>query len=121
MVSGDGVAVDLDKISAVANWPTPRNVHDVESFLGFANYHRDHIAVENKCLYDLIGPKAEFCWQKELQTAFERMKELLICAPVLALPQKEGTFILDCHALDLAVGPSYRSGIVAMAGWSVFW
>ena len=31
--------MDPDKIEAIMNWPTPRNVIDVRSFMGLAGYY----------------------------------------------------------------------------------
>jgi hypothetical protein len=30
--------MDPKKLEAVSDWPEPRNVKDIQSFLGFANY-----------------------------------------------------------------------------------
>lgn len=38
IVAADGVRPDPAKVSAVADWPTPTGVRDVQSFLGLANY-----------------------------------------------------------------------------------
>ena len=76
-------------------------------FLEFVNYHCYHIdefARVAKSLYELTGPKAKFIWQNEHQEAFERLKEMLVCAPVLSMPRKEGMFILECDALDYSIG-----------------
>ena len=35
--------MDLDNIEAIMNWPTPRNVIDVRSFMGLAGYYRRFI------------------------------------------------------------------------------
>ena len=32
-----------ENVTTMKNWPTPTNVKEVESVLGFANYHRDHV------------------------------------------------------------------------------
>lgn len=40
IVSKDGIATDPKKLEAVQNWPVPRTVHDVRSFMGLANYYR---------------------------------------------------------------------------------
>ena len=38
IISEEGISVDLEKIEAIMNWPTPRNVTDVRSFMGLAGY-----------------------------------------------------------------------------------
>lgn len=40
VVSGEGVAVDPDKIKAVVEWAQPTNVSEIRSFLGLAGYYR---------------------------------------------------------------------------------
>ena len=42
-VSGDGVAVDPAKVSAVTKWESPKSVKEVHSFLGLAGYYRRFI------------------------------------------------------------------------------
>jgi len=38
-----GVKIQKEKIEEVLNWPTPRNVKEVQKFLGLANYYRRFI------------------------------------------------------------------------------
>ena len=40
IVSGDGIRVNLSKISIIVDWKLPRNVSEVRSFLGLAGYYR---------------------------------------------------------------------------------
>ena len=40
VISKEGVSVDPSKIKAVSEWPTPKSVSDVRSFLGLAGYYR---------------------------------------------------------------------------------
>ncbi|XP_028091184.1 uncharacterized protein LOC114291319 [Camellia sinensis] len=40
VINKDGVSVDLEKIEAIVNWPTPTNVTEVHSFTGLAGYYR---------------------------------------------------------------------------------
>ena len=80
---------------------------EVESFLGFVNYYRDHLkefAKSTSCLYQLTGAKAEFKWDTKHNQAFEFLKQKLTSVPVLAFPNKDDTFVLDTDASDFAIG-----------------
>lgn len=44
LVSGNGISISPDKLQAVKQWPVPMNPKQLMSFLGFMNYHRNHIA-----------------------------------------------------------------------------
>ena len=39
-MSERGIATDPEKICAVKEWPTPKNVHELRAFLGTASYYR---------------------------------------------------------------------------------
>ena len=43
MVSKSGIGMDPAKVSAILEWPVPKSVKDVQSFLGFANFYRKFI------------------------------------------------------------------------------
>ena len=41
VISPSGISMDPDRIAAIVEWPASENVHDIQVFLGFANfYHR---------------------------------------------------------------------------------
>ena len=101
------IGVDPKKIEAVINWSPPTDCREVESFLGFANYHQNHIKEYAKLacpLYELTGPKAPFHWDVPQQEASEALKSALVSAPVLAYPNSTDMFILDTDASDNATG-----------------
>ena len=43
MVSQTGIGMDPSKVSSILDWPIPRSVKDVQSFLRFANFYRKFI------------------------------------------------------------------------------
>ena len=36
----DGVRMEKEKVQGVVGWPIPKNVKDMQKFLGLANYYR---------------------------------------------------------------------------------
>uniref|UniRef100_A0A151UIJ1 Retrovirus-related Pol polyprotein from transposon 17.6 n=1 Tax=Cajanus cajan TaxID=3821 RepID=A0A151UIJ1_CAJCA len=51
-VSGEGVAMEKDKIQAVLNWPVPLNLKQLRGFLGLTRYYRRFI----KGYASIVGP-----------------------------------------------------------------
>ena len=43
LVSRAGIGMDPAKASSVLDWPVPKSVKEVQSFLGFANFYRKFI------------------------------------------------------------------------------
>lgn len=102
-----GISIQPCKIEAVVNWPVPGDRTQLQAFLGFANYHREHLrgfAGRAALLYGMAGPKTEFCWTDAHQQAFDDIKKSLVEAPCLGYPTREGLFILDTDASNAAIG-----------------
>ena len=107
VVSAEGVATAPEKIQAVKEWPTPRSVRELRSFLGLAQYYRKFIyffSHRAKPLYQLLEKNKAFKWTSECQAAFQDLKDCLISAPILAYPYPEGQFVLDTDASGFAIG-----------------
>ena len=45
IVLEEGILVEPENIEAIMNWPTPKNVSEVRSFMGLAGYYRRFIEV----------------------------------------------------------------------------
>jgi hypothetical protein len=39
LLSPDGLTMSNEKVQAIVDWPEPRKVKDIQSFLGFANFY----------------------------------------------------------------------------------
>lgn len=103
----EGTSCEKSKVEAVASWPVPTCVSEVRSFLGTASYYRKYIqgfADIASPLTNLTKKNQKFVWTEKCQSAFERLKEALVSAPVLAYPTREGKFVLDTDASATAIG-----------------
>jgi hypothetical protein len=54
IVSTEGVKMNPKKIATVQEWPIPKTVKDVQSFLGFANYYQKFIKDYSKITVPLL-------------------------------------------------------------------
>ena len=43
VISPDGISVDHSRVETILSWPEPKNTHDIQSFIGFANFYRRFI------------------------------------------------------------------------------
>ena len=93
IVSKDGVETDPKKIQVIIDWPVPKTVYDVRSFLGFTNYYRKFMYQYSQIAKPLNGlisgenakkKKAPVEWQSCHQEAFDKFKGLCSQAPILA-------------------------------------
>ena len=83
VISAKGVATDEGKVEAIKNWPTPTNVTEVQSFLGFTGYYHRFIPKFMQVAHPLheltsgenVGKKkAAIKWDSRCQQAFNDLK-----------------------------------------------
>ena len=43
VIGPKGVEIQKEKVEGVPNWPAPRNIKEVQKFLGLTNYYRRFI------------------------------------------------------------------------------
>ncbi|KAF1333990.1 reverse transcriptase, partial [Globisporangium splendens] len=102
-----GVRADPEKIKAIADWPIPKNVKDLRKWLGLANYlhkYSHNYAARVRPLTHLLKKDVEWDWTNDVMNAFIDVKESLVRAPVLALPDHTKAFSVVCDASDFAIG-----------------
>ena len=105
-VTGKGVSVDPEKISAISSWPTPTTVRQLRGFLGLTGYYRRFIRGYAHIASPLTSLlcKGAFQWGEQAHHAFAHLKRALSTAPVLALPDFHSTFYIDTDASGVAMG-----------------
>jgi len=87
-ITGSGIRPGTRKITAVSNFPVPRNVHEVRQFIGLASFFRRFVknfAIIARPLTDLLKTRFGWKWTDEQANAFHVLKEKLVERPIMAL------------------------------------
>ncbi|GFT72303.1 retrovirus-related Pol polyprotein from transposon 17.6 [Trichonephila clavipes] len=107
IILAEGVRTDSDKISAVKDWNCPTDVHQLRSFLGLCTYYREFVknfSTIARPLHKLTEAKQKFIWTFDCNNAFNKLKDALTSAPILAYPEIGKQFILDTDASHKSIG-----------------
>jgi hypothetical protein len=107
IISHNKVEMDLVKIAGVADWPTPSNKKEVQSFVGFIDFYRRFIpgfSHHTRALFDLTMKDVKFIWGLPQENSFMKLKELITSAPVLVLPNDDLPFRLEADGSGIATG-----------------
>ncbi len=107
VVSEEGVHTEASKVKAVQDFPAPKNLKEVQRFLGLASwYHRfiSHFSEQAAPLYALKAKNATWDWTVECQNAFDDLKKALQRAPVLMPPDFTKDFKVQTDASDIGLG-----------------
>jgi len=102
-----GVEMQKEKVEGVLNWPAPKNIKEVQKFLGLANYYRRFIKNFAKIaapLHVLVRKEQKWKWEKEQEEAFGRLKEVFTTELVLAIPDIDREMRVKADASDYAMG-----------------
>lgn len=147
IVSANGIATDPDKVEVVKHWKEPTHLKPLKSFLGFCSYYRRFIANYSAIVRPLseltkgyaptwqdpktkknVDPSKVYFkpsepfgerWTKTCQDAFDRIRECLINAPVLAFADPTKLYILHVDAsmngLGAVLNQEYPEGLRPVA------
>lgn len=106
-ISDQGISPDATKIEAVKSFPKPTDLKALRSFLGLASYYRRFIprfSVVANPLFKLTRKNVNFCWSVTCQEAFDRLKQLLVDAPLLIFPNFARGFVMEMDASGVGLG-----------------
>jgi hypothetical protein len=104
VISEEGIVVDPEKIRAIMEWPIPKDVADIMSFMGITGYYHRFICrfIEgfSKITYPITSlqkRRIRFTWSHIFQNNFNKLKELLTTTLILRVgdPHKDFTVFMD--------------------------
>ena len=98
--------MDPGKVKIIQDWPEPKKVKDIQSFLGFANFYRCYIHNYS----DIVVPLTCLTWKDTLwgfsdkcHLSFSLLKNTFMMAPLLTHWRPDLPIIVETDASDYAL------------------
>ncbi|MBW0577806.1 hypothetical protein O181_117521 [Austropuccinia psidii MF-1] len=107
VVSSEGLKMDQAKVQQILNWPPPRNLKALQSFLGFANFNHRFIKNYSKKISSLtsfLKKDSRFPLNEEALRQFHQLKEAFTIAPILSHFYPSLPTIVETDSSDYALG-----------------
>ncbi|GBG74618.1 hypothetical protein CBR_g19025 [Chara braunii] len=107
VLDGDGIKPEDSKIAAIRDWPTPRTLTELRSFLGLANYYRKFVRNFSTIvapLRRLLKKEAIRQWDRDCTSALRKLKRALIEYPVLKVADPSLPFVVTMDASQYGIG-----------------
>jgi len=105
VIGPEEIKMEEEKIKRVLDWPTPKEVKDVQKFLGLANYYCQFIidfAFIARLLHDMVKKDQKWKWTERQEGVFKKLKEKFTMEPVLVAPDLDKKMRMEVDASDYA-------------------
>jgi len=99
VVSTEGLTMDKNKLKSILDWSAPKNLKELQSFLGFCNFYRKFIknfSTIIEPLRTLLKKNTEFMWDIREDNAFNELKNAFTDNEALIYPDPEKEFTVGC-------------------------
>jgi hypothetical protein len=103
IVSKDGIKIDPQRVEVIDTIDIPRNVKEIQSFLGKIIFLRRFIPnfIEIvKLITDMLKKNSEVKWTTETKVSFTHINKFIAKAPVLASPDYLKDFLIFSFASE---------------------
>ena len=103
----EGISIDPKKIRAIEEWPVPKDITNIQSFMGITGYYQRFIEGFSR----IANPKTslqkkgkKFEWSQKCEDSFKKLKTLLTTTPILRIPRPNKDFIVCTDACNDVLG-----------------
>jgi hypothetical protein len=103
IISKDGIKIDPSRIEAIQKLEHPRNIKELQSFIGKINFLRrfiPNLAELLRNITNMLKKDTKIKWDTESKQSFEQVKHALTQAPVLISPDFTKDFYLFSFASE---------------------
>ena len=86
VISSKGIRPDPSKFQAIRDFPAPKNIKELRSYMGLANQLSSFIPDLQQCtsnMHKLLSPKNEYIWTPTQEEEFKRSKDVLLSTKVV--------------------------------------
>jgi hypothetical protein len=100
------IAMEPEKIQAIQEWPTPKNIKEIQGFIGKANYYRRFIKDFSKIAAPMTSATKKekgFEWTTDCERSFQQIKDAVTSEPVLIMFDPKKPVELETDASNFAV------------------
>ncbi|MBW0570323.1 hypothetical protein O181_110038 [Austropuccinia psidii MF-1] len=107
VVSSEGLKMYHEEFQQILNWPPPRNLKALQSFLGFANFYCRFIKNYSKKISSLtsfLKKHSPFPLNEEALRQFHQLKEAFTSASIVSQFYPSLPTIVETDASDYALG-----------------
>jgi len=106
VLSPAGLTMSDTKVKTIQEWPEPKKVKDIQSFLGFANFYRHFIFNYSDIvipLTRLTRKNSPWNFDNNCRIAFNTLKQAFTSAPILTHWVPDVQLVVETNASDYAL------------------
>ena len=106
-ISLNSIGPSAENVKSIVEFPRPKCVRDVRSFIGMASYFRRFIrgfALVTRPMTDLLKKNADFNWGPAEDSSFNKVKAKLTSKPILGAYNVEAPTEIQTDASALGIG-----------------
>lgn len=113
IISPEGISTDPDKVACMSKFVAPKNIIEVQRFLGVTYYYRKFIKYYSTIanpLFNLSRKNVPFIWDEACNEAFETLRRAAMTTPILAFPKQNEIYYVTTDASKFAAAAVLSQG-----------